>query len=491
MVLYHYVKINIKEIKFNLKIVRDFQKTYLSNKAIWWLTKDIFLLELLNKSFKTDNIDLLLFLRFFIHDIKQQLHQYQCLTLIKVYKYQLISNKDLQLLKNSIGQFISINNFLLTNIDRDSVLSFSKVLSTSNDYQSILFEIDANFDLNKNKPFGNITSLKYSQNDQNEILFMLGSIFQIENISQDDNNNNLWIIKMTLTSKTNETLKPIFQEFINENDNINLLSLGYILQKMNKLNEAEKYYHRLYNELPDNDEHITGCCLNLGNLLFLKHNYDISLEWLLKSLDISTRTLSSNDKYFAFIYNSMGHVYNAKNNIKLSIESYTKAIIIWKQYINENYLDIAQTMNYIGLIYKHEKDYLLALECFKKTLYLLKNYVLDNHFDLNKTYSNIGSIYRQINEYDLALENYYLSLNILKKYYTLNHPNIAKGLANIGIIYALKGEKNEALKYYEEAAIIYRHTLPLTHINNIQIEQLIRNVSFPNRRLSFGSINSQ
>ena len=54
----------------------------------------------------------------------------------------------------------------------------------------------------------------------------------------------------------------------------------------------------------------------------------------------------------------------------------------------------------------------------------------------------------------------------------------------------LKGEREKALLYYGKAAEIYRQTLPPTHVNNLKIEQLIRNVSSPNRKVSFGPIES-
>ncbi|CAF4396761.1 unnamed protein product, partial [Adineta steineri] len=75
--------------------------------------------------------------------------------------------------------------------------------------------------------------------------------------------------------------------------------------------------------------------------------------------------------------------------------------------------------------------------------------------------------------------------------YSPVHPNLAKVLGNIGIVYALKGESEKALFYYEKALEIYRQTLPLTHINNLKIEQLIRNVQSPHRKIPFGTIESK
>ncbi|CAF4453220.1 unnamed protein product [Rotaria sp. Silwood2] len=469
--------------KFLLNILREFQKTYTSNHAIWWFTRDTFISQLLNKALRIQNIDLIFLLRFFLHDIEQQLKQYLCLTPVQVYRYELMSNKELELLKDSIGQFISINNFLLTKVNRESALPSTKISLNNNDFHCVLFKITADCNLDKTKPFAYITSQTSFNNNEDEVLFMLGSIFQLKNIYQDE--NNLWIIEIVLSNRENKDLKSIFKNYRNDDNNnndddeIDLLSFGYILQKMNKLDEAEKYYSRLLNELSEDDERISCCLLNLGNIEFIKNNYDSSLEWLLKSLDISLRTLQSNDIIFARIYYSMGHVYNEKNDFKLALESYDKAIIIWKQSIDDYYLNIAECMNNIGIIYKTENNYLLALECFKKTLTVLEKYVSNDDFDISKSHCNIASTYRQLGQYDLALEHYNLSFKILQKYYSMNHPNIAKALGNIGIVHALKGERQKALLYYEKSAEIYRHALPPTHIKNIKIEQLIRNLSLP------------
>ncbi|CAF0821311.1 unnamed protein product [Rotaria sordida] len=484
--------------KFQLNILREFQQNYTSDYALWWFTRDTFISHLLNKALRIQNIDLIFLLRFFIHDIEQQLKEYHCLTPIQVYRYELMLNRELDLLKDSIGQFISINNFLLTQVNRDSALPSSIISLNNTDFQSVLFKITTDSNLDKIKPFAYITSQNsfHNTNNQDEVLFMLGSIFEIKNIYQDI--NNLWIIEMELSSRTNKHLKPIFKNYKNndnnnddDDDEINLLSYGYILQKMNKLDEAKKYYCRLLNELSDEDERLGCCLLNLGNIDFLNKNYDTSLEWLLKSLDISLRTLQPNDIFFARIYYSMGHVYNEKNESKLALESYDKAIIIWKQSIDDNYLNIAECMNNIGIIYKEENNYSLALEFFKKTLTILEKYISHDDFDISKAQCNLASTYRQLGQYDLALEHYNISFKILQKYYSMGHPNIAKALGNIGIVHALKGERQKALLYYEKAAEIYRHTLPPTHTNNIKIEQLIRNLSMPHPKLSFGPIESR
>ncbi|CAF1046392.1 unnamed protein product [Adineta ricciae] len=469
--------------KVELDLLRKFDESYSSENAISWLIQDTFISQIFNKALRRENLDLMFLFRFFLQDIHQELTQSQHVYSIKVYRHQQISDTQLELLKNSVGQFISINNFLVANMDRQSALSFEKVSVTTNSIHSILFEITANPHLNKSKPFAVIDKQDDAHQDSNEVLFMLGSIFQLNSIRQDE--NNTWIIEMTLSDKTNKYLKSVYNNYKNEDGDINLLSLGYILQELNKSDEAEKYYRRLITEFSDDDERIGYCCLNLGNIAFIKKNYEASYELLSKALQISIQTLEPDDMFFAQIYNSIGHLHHAKQESKLAIESYKNAISIWKQSIDENYFNIAECKNNLGIIYKEEHDYEKALECFQMILVILEKYLSHDHLDLSKTHCNIASIYRQLEEYEAALQHYNAALDILQKHYPTKSSELAKVMGNIGIIFALKDDRQKALSYYEKTAEVYREILPPTHINNIKIDQLIQNASVLPRELSF------
>ncbi|UJR31915.1 hypothetical protein I4U23_019389 [Adineta vaga] len=475
--------------QFELQVLRKFDHNYSPDNVIWWFTKETFISQIFNKALRRNNIDLIFLFRPFLRDIQHQLMLNQYSLPIKVYKHQLINEQELELLKNSIGQFISIKNFLVTNIDRQLELLSTKVSLIPNNFQSILFEITADSNLNRIKPFAIIPAQDSSQKDSTEVLFMLGSIFELNNIHQDE--NNVWIIEMTLTNKTNKYLKSVLNSYKNDNEEINLLSFGCILQELKNSDEAEKYYRRLIAELSDEDERIAYCYLNLGNIAFIKSDYEASYEWLSKALEISLRTLESDDMFFALVYNSMGHMYNAKDDSKSAIESYKNAILIWKQSVDENYFNIAECTNNIGIVYKQEKDYKNALECFKKTLTILEEYLTSDHIDMIKTRCNIANVYRQLEEYDSALEHYSVALKISEKYYLTNSLELAKVMGNIGIIHALKNERQKALFYYEKTAEIYRQMLPPTHVNNIKIEQLIRDVSSSSRKISFAVFESK
>jgi tetratricopeptide (TPR) repeat protein len=168
------------------------------------------------------------------------------------------------------------------------LLNKSKI---SNDLHRILFIIDANPCVVTTKPFADISSYSYFP-DESEILFMIGSIFRLLNIYQ--NNEQIWIIQLILCGDDEHDLKNLFEymkESHADSDNeATLLSFGQVLYKMSKYDQAEKYYYRLLNEPLLNNSSRSHLYYSLGLVTMDKGNYDLSLMWLNKSLEIKMQT---------------------------------------------------------------------------------------------------------------------------------------------------------------------------------------------------------
>jgi tetratricopeptide (TPR) repeat protein len=467
-----------KDDEVELAIVNEFDQDYSPDRALWWYTRESFLYRLLNKALRMQNTDMLFLFRFFIRDIERQLEQYKCSSSIRVYRGQLISNDELKVLNNSIGQFISMNSFLSTSVDRKQALVFLDELNVPNNLQRVLFEIDADPRLECVKPFANITSHSYFSEEE-EVLMMLGSIFQLVNVRCDD---QVWIIRMRLCSDNDNDLKPIFEyikshKYGKDNAQTDLLSFGSVLRDMGKFDDAEKYFCRLLSELPNDHEGIADCYHNLGEITMEKGDYDSSLEWHQKSLEIKLRTLKTNDPDLAESYNSIGIVHRRKGDNKLALESFNKALTVFKRGLNEDHPKAAKCFNNIGNVYQIEGKYLDALEYYQKAFVIQQRCLPADHPDLGTSHGNIGSVHQCLDHYDLALEHYNMSLEILRKTLPPQHPSIAITLKNIGVTHENKREPRQALKYFEEAAAIRRHAFPATHPSVLLIEQDIRRVT--------------
>jgi tetratricopeptide (TPR) repeat protein len=462
-----------KENDSELAILKEFSRKYSPDRALWWYTRESFIYRMLNKALRVQNTDVLFLFRFFIVDLQQQLNNHRYTTPVRLYRGQIMSKDEVQVLKSSIKQFISINSFLSTSVDRFVALRFLN--NDSDDFEQVLFEIDADPSVTT-KPFADITKLSYFPREK-EVLIMVGSIFQIVDVRDDD--NGVWIIQMTLCSDDDHQLKVIFEHMKNEHGGgeKNLLSFGNVLADMGKFDEAEKYYLRLLKHLPPNDPDIARCYHGLGNVTDEKGDYDSSLEWHKKSLDLRTKVLKSDHPHLAPSYISIGCAHFNKDDYQQALASYNKAYDIIKKAFGDSHPDIAMCLNNIGCVYEREKNYSKALEYHKKALELRLEYLPEHHPDVGQSHHNIGNIYRCLSEYDLALKHYNDSLAIKKKSLPSQHRDIALTEENIGNIYKDQEQFQEALSSYTKAAVIYRHSLPPTHPSVLQIEEYIRYLS--------------
>jgi tetratricopeptide (TPR) repeat protein len=438
--------------EIELSLLNEFEKFYSSDRALWWYTREAFLYRLINKALRVLNIDLIFLFRFFIRDIQQQLEKRRCLESIRLYRCQLMSKEEVQVLQNSIGKYIAMNSYFSTSIDRRQALSF---VDYSSDLEQVLFEIDADPQIKGVKPFANITPFSYFPEEE-EILFMLGSIFKI--LSVDSDKDELWIIRMAAASDEHHDSSSIFNQMKNEHivEETNVLSYGNILRDMGRFDEAEKYCRRFLDQSSHTSQDTANCYQSLGTVACSKGKYNESLQWHLDSLDIKMQILKPDNPNIASSYNSMAIVYRKQGDYQKALDSYQKSLIIWKKAFGENHPKIAMCLNNIGAVYEDQKDHTKALECYEMALNIGQKHSPIDHRAVSATHNNIGNVYYMLNDYDNALEHYNESFRIKSKFLPSHHPNIATALRNIGMVYEKKGAMKEATEFYKRAFDVNR-----------------------------------
>jgi tetratricopeptide (TPR) repeat protein len=459
-----------------LKILKDFERNYSPSQALYWYTRQSFLYRLLNKALRIQNVDLIFLFRFFIHDIEQQLDNNKCTSPVHVYRGQLMAKTEVGVLKNSVGEFISLSSFLSTSLNREVALSFLVNSNTSDDLERVFFEINADSRLKDAKPFSNITSHSYFRKEE-EILFMIGSIFQLVRIDHD--HDGIWIIQMKLCSSNDHQLKSLFEHMKSEyNDGDNtLLLFSDVLFKMGKFDDAEKYYRRLLKELPSNHKYLARCYQSLGIVAMEKDDLESSLVWLNKSLKIKLQTLKSNDPAIADSYNSIGRIHRKRDELDSAIKMFEKALIIWKKALGDDAIEVATCYSDIGNAYQRKKDFSQALDYHLRSLTINEKQLPKYHRYLGSAHTNIASTYRCLENYDLSLEHAHLALEIFEKSLPGQHSQIGWALENIGLAHEKQGDLEQSLSYLKKALDIYRGTLPITHYYIVDIERNIQHVS--------------
>ncbi len=459
-------------------MIHKFKNEYTPDKAIWWYTRESFLYRMLNKALRVQDIDQLLLFRFLIRDVYHQLKQNQSKSSILVYWGQIMTSPELQYLQRSINGFISINSFFLTNTNRNKTLDFLNS-SPVFDYQHrVLFIIDADPDVVTTKPFADINKFSSFINE-GEILFMIGCIFRLIEVNEDE---NISTIRIQLCGDNEPDLRHIFEYMKkingdgNEENAIDLRTFGDILRQMGKYELAENMYRLLLTELPSNDPLLSDLYCSLGMVSKDRSDYSASLKWYQKSLEIKTRTHPSDLINIGNLYSCMGEVHSRNENDKKALECYEKAIERFQTAHAEDHSHMADIYNNIGSIHKRNKKYSEALKFYEKALAIDDKYSDDDRPNVAKSHNNIGIVYCYLNKYDLAMEHHQRSLSIKLKNLPPEHLSIGKSHRNIGHVYDVQGDLQQALTSYQKAATIFRQSLPPQHPDMIQIDRDIHNI---------------
>lgn len=385
-----------------------------------------------------------------------------------------MSNDELENLRKSEGELISMNSFLSTSLDRGLAYDF---LLASTDLERVLFKIDANPDLRGIKPFAHITELSYYPKEE-EVLFMLGSIFRLGEITRD--RNEVWTVRLKLCGDNDHDLKPLLNRMKSQNveGELDLIKLGNVLQRMGKYEDADKYYCYCLDGLASNDYHnMSTCYFALGRLAENTGDYKLSLMRFEKSLELDKKVLSSDDPNIANTYNSIANIYQVTGKYKQASESYSKALKILQQRFGDNHPRVATCLSNIGVLYEKQEQYSEALRYYENALTIRQRHLPPDDPDIGALHNNIGIVRRHLNDFDEALKQYKQALKIYRKALPPEHSDIAMTLENIGLVYEDMCQWGEASSYYKEASTIYHLALSPQHPHVIQIDESVRRVS--------------
>ena len=338
-----------------LKQVDEFYNSYVSEKALWWYTKDTVFYRLLNWALRVQNIELLYLFRFFIRDIQMQLFSHQWPKIVRVYRAQLIAKQELVTLASLIDQNICFKSFLSASLSREIAEFYLGAINPTeqsyNEYENVIFEIDADSATNTNsqRPFAEISQFSAFGYVEEEILFMLGSVFHVNDVCRE---NNVWTIKMILWKYEDHDWNNVSATIQfnlgdqTEMDPTHLFEFCSLLLNLGEDNLAEKLIQKyLHDLLLSNGDHqntlqISGCYHKLGHCALNRKKSESALEWFDKALKLFTTFLPQNHLIVAAIYLSKGNALSAIKDGEGAYKSYKNALSIYKQYYSEESIEI-------------------------------------------------------------------------------------------------------------------------------------------------------
>ncbi|CAF3810850.1 unnamed protein product [Rotaria sp. Silwood1] len=419
-----------------MKMIDEFEKNYKGENAIWWYTRESCFYRMMNKALRVQDFDMLFALRFFITDIAKQIKREHDKLIrtsenrnkIHVYRGQMIGNDELELMKKSIGDFVSMNSFLSTSHNRTTALEFTKTSFKTDDLQRIIFEIGIDPRL-QTKAFAVVTKISYFEKED-EVLIMLGALFRIEKVFEDKK-QGIWVANVSLASEDDYHLKETFSYMKNAiGDDTDMDSLGKILIEMGEYEQARKCYKRM---LDEGQLFCGNAALGLGKACTFCKEVDESREHLEEALHIRQR------------------------------------------HLGQDHADVGECYTWIGALHWYlQDDYEQALSNLKKAIEIQEATLPSDSLALAKTYHNIAATYNLMEKYDLSLDYYRKALKIRQAVLPNNHPEIAGTYNNLGKLYESKGNYPKALEYLQKSIDINRKILPPTHEEISRTEENIR-----------------
>ncbi|CAF1344129.1 unnamed protein product [Adineta ricciae] len=147
---------------------------------------------------------------------------------------------ELIVLQQNLCQLISMNSFLTGMKDEDLAKLFADTDDQTNDsssIQSVLFIMKMSHMTDDTCPFAFVQHFSCNPSEK-EVLFSIATIFEVKSVV---NHERTWHVTLQLNEQENIICRELSDYMIKQiGPNSSELSLGWLLYRMNDLNEASK-----------------------------------------------------------------------------------------------------------------------------------------------------------------------------------------------------------------------------------------------------------
>ena len=226
--------------------------------------------------------------------------------------------------------------------------------------------------------------------------------------------------------------------------------------------QAQSYYERASRHVAGNSVQEAACWSNMAHVSLDKGNFQQSLEYQQKALQIRENQ-PDNALLLVESYYGLGGVYKKMGDYPKALEYFQKALEMGET-SHAAPASIANTNNAIGaIILEQEKDIDKALHYFQVAYDILKVVNGERNDETISAYSNMGNVYRRQKKFSEALEVYQHVLDIYREIYGERHPRIGRTYLNIGVTYVNMQNYAEAEKYLLKSADILSGILGPMH----------------------------
>ncbi|CAF3484833.1 unnamed protein product [Adineta steineri] len=457
-----------------LSIIDEFESDYEESRAIWWFTRQCFLSKMLNKALRVPEADVLFKLRLFIqhlhHQIRNESISNTSETDLIVYLGQTIHQNDLEDLQKSSTNngLLVFSQFLFASTDILKAIEIARKLPVlSDEYIPVILCLN----ITSNTKCANTSSLRYTVDDDNDVLLNMGMMGRLIKIEKSINNQHgIASIYLDLVDSKNErNLQEMIEIKRNEvKGAAPFITLIKLMMIMDQQARAEQLVQMIFDdETLKSDANLQGslaaACHILGATCHAKGDFKRAAELFHLSLDTFLRFVPSDAVQLSPTYNNIGSMYFRQEEYTKAIEYHQKALDVQLNSTNPNLNAIASYSNNVGVVQLKQGNYIDAVKSFDRALKILLQINQSNDPDLASTYDNLADAYFFQDKYDNALTYYTKALEIQRLVQPRNPQALASFNNSIGNIYNKIHRYDDALVYFKRALECQQEYLPPTH----------------------------
>ena len=464
--------------------IDEFERDYTAADAVCWYTKSCFLFRLLNKALRAEDIVGLYIFRYFINDLCTKLEAANAKQgVTQVYRGGLMSKDEIE--NYSVGTLVAANGFLSTSRDLqvaqqflglDTTTGNSPSQSRDDQQQFVLFTINIDWCRSPDIILADISAQSVFP-DENEVLFDIGTTFEISEINYDCI-HHFWRIQMQpsmeVAQHNREYDHYIRQRLIETNST---LLFGILLTDMGEYEQSANYFEHLLARMPDEHEGRANAYYSVARIYRFTNEHKKALEFLHRAENLQRINLPQSNFDLARTLAGIASVYYELQDYQQELFYYKQSMIIYQQILPENHIEIARTFNRLGFAYSNQNQHTVALDYLSKSLAVYNHTVPDVHPDKALALHNTGLVHHAMGHMDQSLDFCQKALNMREITLPPYHPYIAQSCYRLSLLYEEQDQYESALEYAQRALVIYEKNPSIHSILIQEIQTIIKRLS--------------
>ena len=455
-----------------LRDIDQFELEYTKHKCIEWYTKSTFVYKLINRALRSEDIVQLYQYRYFIADLsralasKSKTDRIDGSSLLHLYRGGSLTPEDARRFNDNIGRRIAVNSYWSTSRNLKCARTFAYHAPDEN-LLAVMFSIT--IDQNGSKDSFVYADISYSSQFQTEeeILFDVGSIFEITGVTKEGNGSDeMYHVELkgvgNPSSDSQFHINEMRAEMSYESPR---MLIGILLKRLGKYEDSLRYFEELLQNGAENDAAYIHN--RLGIAWRNKNEDEKALNHFNEALKFYSEKCLSDRKLLAAIHHNIGIIQSKRKKFTLALSSYTKAI----KSIEEDRRDMrrfeAELYGSISRLYLTQRENEEAKVYLDKAQKLREGCLPKDHYIHAFTHADLAHYYYNKYRVRAALHHHREALRIRRKSLPQDHVNTAWSLYYVGRMHYTNGASGKALSLYEQSVAMYKKCLPLSQCRQV------------------------